>query len=113
MRSLLVALAVILALSGCARNTTKAYSTWVGAQLDDLINAWGLPYRDAKLPNGDRVVEYRVDGGVGVDYGRLTTFICNVDWQAGSDGVIKKFRWQGHAGFCVRVTVTETHVGHA
>ena len=102
MRTILVVVLAGALAAGCARNTTKAYNTWVGVSIDSLINKWGAPDRVYTLPNGDKTVTYSVYGGVhGNAYG-VSSSSCEVEWRA-VGGIIKSVRWSGGAGFCGNV----------
>jgi hypothetical protein len=94
-----------VALSGCAGNSDRPYPTWKGAPLNDLINAWGPPDRASTLPNGDRVVMYGeyIERRVPYMPWRRKNQYCEAEWWAGSDNVVKSFRWRGSAGICKRI----------
>ena len=57
-RSLL--LVSLAALCGCATtaNYKKAVNSWVGVDMDILVNSWGYPTRTFAAPNGNTVYEY-------------------------------------------------------
>ena len=68
MRSLLAFVAVIttIALAGCAvpeYPTEEKYKlicqSWVGANINSLVDSWGYPTREFRAPNGNSVYLYK------------------------------------------------------
>ncbi len=49
-------LLVVLIVTGCA--SPEIVKSWEGADVDNLIMAWGGPDRDYRLPNGGRELTY-------------------------------------------------------
>lgn len=94
---------VVAALTTCASRT---YNTWLGANMDDLINSWGPPDRISTLPNGTKVASYTENVGRSrsiFPYKSSRTIYCDIEWWAGPDGIIDKLRWRGHRDSCNRI----------
>ncbi|OGR81768.1 MAG: hypothetical protein A2X32_09815 [Elusimicrobia bacterium GWC2_64_44] len=53
-------LGALLLLCGCATtaNYKKVVGSWVGADAETLVSAWGYPSRTFEAPNGNTVYEY-------------------------------------------------------
>jgi hypothetical protein len=102
----LLALAIAIALNGCATRNNNTMQSWVGRHQSELILAWGPPDRTTSDGNGGSILIYGhyVDLGQtsGQVYGngsytapqqqgyqRTRMFYVN------SAGVIYSWRWQG------------------
>ena len=86
----------VLILAGCA--STDVAQSWVGANVDSLIMAWGAPERDYELPDGGRELTYshqRFHSG--------TSMYCNAKIRTGPNGVITWWNVNGNIGGCNRL----------
>lgn len=60
MKKQILLLGALLLFCGCATtaNYKKVVGSWVGADAEALVNAWGYPARNFEAPNGNTVYEY-------------------------------------------------------
>lgn len=62
----ILVMTLLLSIIGCA--TTEKYEevldSWVGSDIQELINSWGYPENSYKAPNGNKVYVYKNDGSV-------------------------------------------------
>lgn len=115
----LVALALACSLSGCA--TTEKYenvlSSWVGSDVNQLVNSWGYPQNSFQAPNGNTVYVYGTSGSYTMPqqttstynavgntvYGNSTTtggqtlsFWCKTYFEVDDSDRIVTWRWEGN-----------------
>ncbi len=89
-------LLVVLIVTGCA--SPEIVKSWEGADVDNLIMAWGGPDRDYRLPNGGRELTYshqRLHQG--------TSLYCKATFRASPQGVITSAAYSGNIGGCNRL----------
>ena len=104
-----MALAVALALSGCA--TTGKYEkilgSWIGNDVNNLITSWGPPSNEYIMPNGNKMLTWLWVGGTQVfaNYNRYlnmttassVTYWCKTTFTVNSSGVVLTWRYEGNA----------------
>lgn len=103
MKNILCAFVLSMLLLGCA--TTKGYErvlqTWVGHDVNDLIQSWGPPADVYKLPNGSMMYTWRFDGGaVAMPIGNMAYAVnryCKTTFTVSEQGIIQTWRWEGNA----------------
>lgn len=102
------ALATTLALA-CA--TTGKYQrllqSWMGADVNRLMQSWGPPSNEYVMPNSDRMYTWLWVGGTLVtasynSYLNMTTagavtYWCKTTFTASPSGVLRSWRWEGNA----------------
>lgn len=121
--SLFVLVILPIFISACA--TTKKYeavlNSWMGSDVNNLINSWGYPQGTFDAPNGNKVYVYSRGGSVrmpqtyqttanvygygNMAYGTATTnvyggqtlhFWCNTFFEVDSSQRIVRWRWEGN-----------------
>lgn len=102
-KALVTFLLVGAALSGCA--TTGGFedvlNSWVGSDVNRLIETWGPPADTYQMPNGRTLYTWFFDGGavavpVG-DYAYAVNRYCKTTFTVGKQGRVLGWRWQGNA----------------
>lgn len=96
---------ILLTFFLCACTTTGGYekklSSWVGKDVNSLIQSWGPPASTYKMPNGDIMYTFFFNGGtVVMPIGNLAYAVnrtCKTIFIARDNGVIKSWRWEGNA----------------
>jgi hypothetical protein len=87
---------------GCAGNKyEKTLDTWMGHDVNELINAWGPPSSTFDMPDGHKMYTWAFDGGAqafsignnayAVKRGCVTTFTV------GASGKVETWRYEGNA----------------
>lgn len=68
-----------VALFSCATtaNFERSVSSWIGADIKELRNAWGSPDQGTQLPNGNSEYAYNIDKR----YGLTLPDTCVVYWE--------------------------------
>ncbi len=115
-RTILVFILFVFALSGCATtaNYEKKLNTWIGVDAKELIAQVGYPDSSIQVPNGNMIYVYKSFGYVTMPTtGNTTTFgtgysittinpgqtiwsYCNTYFEIGPDGKILKWSWEGN-----------------
>jgi len=115
----LTSLIFVIGFSSCA--TTGKYKivldSWVGSNVNQLIDSWGYPSNSFKAPNGNTVYMYTSSGSYTMPtqtistynvygntiYGNSTTsggqtlnFWCKTFFEVNQDNIITTWRWQGN-----------------
>lgn len=115
----LIAVLVIALLSGCA--TSAKYNaildTWMGHDVNELVNSWGYPQNSFKAPNGNTVYVYGSSGSYtmptqtnttynvvgntvyGNSYttgGQTLNFWCRTFFEVNDQNIIVNWRWEGN-----------------
>jgi hypothetical protein len=77
--------------------------SWIGAEADELVTAWGAPLGQYTKKDGSRVLSYERSsvatsgpGGFGHTYSRL----CHVDFTVGANDKVAGARWTGAVDQC-------------
>lgn len=95
--------------TACATNAKyeRALQSWMGADVNRLIEAWGPPSNEYKMPNGDVMYTWLRVGGtvVTVGYNRYlnlvtagaVTYWCKTTFAASPSGTVQSWRWEGNA----------------
>jgi hypothetical protein len=112
-------LSILLAIVGCA--TTAKYeevlNTWIGADVNQLVDSWGYPQNSFEAPNGNKVYTYSSSGQITMPtqtnsnyniygntiYGSTTTtggqtinLSCTTHFEADPTGRIVKWSYKGN-----------------
>jgi hypothetical protein len=101
-KNLLLLVVFVVFPSACA--TTGGYekilSSWMGNDVNSLIQSWGPPANTYKMPNGDIMYTFFYDGGaVAMPIGNMAYAVnrsCKTTFIVGQDGKIKTWRWEGN-----------------
>lgn len=112
MKKTIVLLLLIVAGTGCAgtQKYTNAVSSWVGHDVNELVQSWGYPQQTLTAPNGNTVyvyssVDYGQNGvyttpelGVGTWAmgGQRTEWYCNTFFEVGANKKVVNWRWDGN-----------------
>jgi hypothetical protein len=100
---------LVLPNAACAtsENYAKQMQTWVGADINRLISAWGPPSNEYTMPNGHIMYTWLWVGGTKVvsnynQYLNMTvshskTYWCKTTFTASPSGVIEKGQWEGNS----------------
>lgn len=110
--------AALVVFCGCATaaNYKKVVSSWVGADSETLVNAWGYPEKTFPAPNGNTVYEYassetyqtskfttysydpQTRSGHAATFGGDTVhFYCRTFFEVNSDKKVVKATFKGNA----------------
>ena len=93
-------------MAACA--TTAKYEsklqTWVGADTNRLITAWGQPTSEYTLPNGNKQYTFVKSGGsrgfatVNGNFAssRVNEVYCKTVFTTNSRGVVESWHWEGN-----------------
>lgn len=109
--SIVIFIVVSLLVASCA--TTEGYKkivqSWVGSNVNQLINSWGPPTSEYKMPNGHTVYTWFREGQrqVNTGYNRYTNQIqtsssslhCETSFTADQTGRI--YTWQFKGNNCI------------
>lgn len=110
---------VMLALAGCATSAkyNAVLDTWMGHDINELVQSWGYPINSFKAPNGNTVyvygnsssytmptqtnTTYNVVGNTvyGNSYttgGQTLNYWCNTFFEVDEGNVIINWRWEGN-----------------
>ena len=100
MKKLILIVTLLLSTTAHAHNKEefrKVMSSWFGADINQLIDSWGVPTREYRMPNGKRLFTWTsssqsavfFDGsmGIGIEYSCEKTFTVLkngtiVEWRA-------------------------------
>lgn len=92
----------LLAALACFRNRHEdALNTWIGSDINALIEGWGPPASTFDLPDGRKMYSWYYDGGVvavpvaGTVYGRRRN--CQTTFTVSTTGSVESWRYQGNA----------------
>jgi hypothetical protein len=100
MKALLIGFAAIT-LACAGRHHEEALNTWLGSDVNRLIEAWGPPSNTYELPNGEKMYSWYYDGGVvavpinGVVFARHKN--CQTTFTVSKAGTVETWRYQGNA----------------
>lgn len=95
---------------GCSSASTENYSkickTWEGADINNLIMAWGTPSDEYTMPNGNKMYTWldvqgsRVTAGYNewlkMAYANKVTYWCKTEFTTDKKGTIISWRWEGN-----------------
>lgn len=105
----LIVACVSFTLTSCATtgNYEEALQSWVGQDVNRLINSWGPPSDEYGMPNGNTVYTWLWVGGTRVlsNYNETLNMVttqavtswCKTSFTVNTQGVIRLWRWQGNA----------------
>lgn len=100
------AVIVVLLLAGCA--TTAGYEqvlkSWNGQDINKLVQAWGPPSNEYRMPNGDTMYTWLNVGGTvvtasqyaGIATSTAVTYWCKTTFTVNPYGSIQSWRWEGN-----------------
>ena len=111
MKFFLVLITSTVVLVGCA--TTEKYGqildSWMGSNIEELMNSWGYPGGSFDSPNGNKVYVYSntgsyttpvttstVDGIVTTHGGYTLNFSCTTYIETDAFGTIVTWSWKGN-----------------
>jgi len=103
MKKLLWIFLLYFLLLGCAttRGYEKILQSWIGHDVNELIQSWGPPANVYKLPNGSTMYTWWFDGGtVAMPIGNMAYAVkryCKTTFVVNQQGIIKSWRWEGNA----------------
>ena len=88
---------------GCA--TTAQYEknlgTWMGSDVNHLIEAWGVPAQTFTMPNGNKMFTYYFDGGSRTQfiYGSAftTNYGCKTTFTSDSSNKVTNWAYEGNS----------------
>lgn len=89
--------------AGCTSTATyeKTLQSWVGTDVNHLIEKWGPPADVFKLPNGNVMYSWFFNGGaVAMPIGNMAYAVsrtCKTTFTANAQGTIQTWRWEGNA----------------
>jgi len=105
-----ICLMLLLVVFGCA--TTSAYekkiATWVGEDVNRLVQVWGPPSSTYVLPNGEGTMYTWMFNGGTVATGNYNyyldtttysaqTYWCKTTFTVNKSNVVTSWRWEGNA----------------
>jgi hypothetical protein len=100
---------VALAASACATSGKfeRTLQTWVGSDVNPLLQAWGPPSDVYTMPDGHVMYTWLNVGGTHVtsNYNQFTrqitggavTIWCKTTFTTTAEGTVQRWRWQGNA----------------
>ncbi len=101
LRCFLLATTIFLSACTSTGGYEKVLASWVGNDVSSLIQSWGPPANTYQMPNGDIMYTFFFDGGaVAMPVGNMAYAVnrsCKTTFTAGSNGIIKTWRWEGNA----------------
>jgi len=107
--NLLTVCLLLLLLAGCATNAkySKVLQTWVGSDVNRLIESWGPPSQRFDLPNGKIMYTWLYVGGnvivgnynyyLNMVTARSVAVWCKTTFTIEPSGRIETWRWEGNA----------------
>ena len=102
MKQIIISLILSLILFSCANtsNLRKICYSWLGANINDLVDSWGYPDHEFEAPNGNTVYAY--------ESGRSMTTPMYID----SDGYGRSTVHGGHTFvlYCIRYFEVENDI---
>jgi hypothetical protein len=109
-----IVIMIAFLICGCA--TTEGYkqnlTSWMGANINDVVNSWGYPTKTFKAPNGNTVYLYQSQGtpvytttaapfsnALFGNYKQTTESVawCNTFFEVDDSSTIINWRFQGNA----------------
>jgi hypothetical protein len=100
-KNLIVALFFLL--QGCATQAgyQRVVETWLGDDINNLIQSWGPPSDVFRLPNNDMMYTWFFDGGtVAVPIGNAAYAVrksCKTTFTVNSQGIVQNYRFEGNS----------------
>ena len=113
-------LTILLALTISACATSKGYeelmNTWIGANVNKLMEVWGNPTGTFEEPNGNTIYAYTISSnettqvyssqnfdvpdapssGTQIRGGQSYSFVCNTYFEVNEEKEIVKVEWKGN-----------------
>lgn len=104
-RALVVVFFGAFLLSGCSGKSTsmeEALNTWVGSDINRVIERFGPPSDEYQMSNGRIIYTWYYDGGVVANptYGggaEAYRYYCEVAFITDREGIIGGWRWEGNS----------------
>lgn len=101
MKRALIVLSIVLSLS-CARNRHEdALNTWIGSDINSLIEGWGPPASTFDMPDGRKMYSWYYDGGVvAMPIGKNAYGVkrdCQTTFTVSTSGRVESWRYVGNA----------------
>jgi len=119
MRNWLFILLISVVLFSCAttENYEKNLNSWLGVNIDNLVNQWGYPTHSFEAPNGNKVYVYEYSStgrlptyttiqeynyGYYTQYrattygGQVITYWCRTFFEVDKSNIIIRWRWEGN-----------------
>ncbi len=104
MKNIFYGFLLSMLLGSCATTSgyEKVLQTWVGLNVNELLQSWGPPADVYKLPNGSMMYTWWFDGGVvsmpiGKRGGAMTmNRYCKTTFTVNEQGVIQRWSWKGN-----------------
>ncbi len=124
MHRLIIVILSALFISACATtaNYEKVLSSWVGQNVDKLVDSWGYPENSFKAPNGNTVYTYSwsssyttptkttsnynvspsrysnsVKGSSTTTGGQTWNYRCQTFFEVDESNIIIRWRWKGNS----------------
>jgi len=115
--TLIILLSLLTNACATTANYEKILESWVGSNVNDLVNSWGYPTSTFKAPNGNTVYSYSSSGSYTMPtnstttynaygntlYGNTTTtggqtlnFSCQTYFEVNDGNVITTWKWKGN-----------------
>jgi hypothetical protein len=101
MKTILCILILFPALWGCVTTGahSKALQTWVGNDVNILIQSWGPPTNVYKRSNGSALYTWWNDSGAVTQPGKRTYLMdkyCKTTFTVNQQGIIQTGEWEGN-----------------
>ncbi len=99
----IIIMILFLLLHGCATQAgyKRVVETWLGDDINKLIQSWGPPSDVFTLPNNDKMYTWFFDGGTVItpigDMAYAIRKSCKTTFTANNQGVIKNYRFKGRS----------------
>lgn len=103
MKKLIYIFAIVILLSGCAtlQNREKALQSWIGSDVNSLIQSWGPPIDVFELPNGNKMYTWFYDSGaVAMPIGNMAYAVnknCKITMTVDRNNIVQSWRYEGNA----------------
>lgn len=98
------ALVLVLLMAGACATTGKyeqKLNSWVGADVNRLVQAWGPPADTYRMPDGRALYTWYFDGGaVAMPIGNMAYAVqryCKTTFTVSKQGIVQTWRWEGNA----------------
>lgn len=96
----MVLLSIFLHACATTRGYEKVLQTWIGNDVNELMQEWGAPENVYKLPNGNTMYTWWFDGGaVAMPMGNMAYAVsrsCKTTFTTNAQGIIQTWRFEGN-----------------
>lgn len=101
MRAFGIGLLVVVLACASTQRHEEALNTWIGTDVNELIQAWGPPASTFEMPDGRKMYSWYYDGGVvAVPIGSIAVARrrdCQTTFTVSTTGRVELWRYVGNA----------------